>query len=190
MTDLTASNPREPNADEADGDPQGVTPQGATEGAPAVEDSSKSIESELVLTLQRFLRDQGEAYSEAAIRDLPATPSTAFSPAEMVSVLREIGYVASFGRISVNNLSQSHCPMIGFWEDGSAFILTEIKPDGTVKYASTENKLKIKKMSKDQFRQSFPVTLFWRVVTATLRPSRASAGSIPLLHRANGFTYR
>ena len=66
----------------------------------------------------------------------------------MVSVLREIGYVASFGRISANNLSQSHCPMIGFWEDGSAFILTEIKPDGTVKYASTENKLKIKKMSK------------------------------------------
>ena len=45
--------------------------------------------------------------------------------------------------------------MIGFWEDGSSFILTEIKPDGTVKYASTENKLKIKKMSKDQFSAKF-----------------------------------
>ena len=45
--------------------------------------------------------------------------------------------------------------MIGFWEDGSSFILTEIKPDGTIKYASTENKLKIKKMSKDQFAAKF-----------------------------------
>jgi ATP-binding cassette subfamily C protein LapB len=108
-----------------------------------------------VLTLQRFLRDQGEAYSEAAIRDLPATSSNTFSPAEMVSVLREIGYVASFGRISANNLAQSHCPMIGFWEDGGAFILTEIKSDGTVKYASIENKLKIRKMSKDQFSAKF-----------------------------------
>ncbi|WP_347864347.1 ABC transporter transmembrane domain-containing protein [Planktomarina sp.] len=150
MTDLTASKPLDHSADEADVDPQGVT-----DGERAVEDTSNSTESELVLTLQRFLRDQGEAYSEAAIRDLPATSSNTFSPAEMVSVLREIGYVASFGRISANNLAQSHCPMIGFWEDGGAFILTEIKSDGTVKYASIENKLKIRKMSKDQFSAKF-----------------------------------
>ena len=129
--------------------------QSTTEENTPVGNATNSTESELVLTLQRFLRDQGEAYSEAAIRDLPATPSATFSPAEMVSVLREIGYVASFGQYLANNLSQSHCPMIGFWEDGSAFILTEIKPDGTVKYASTENKLKIKKMSKDQFSAKF-----------------------------------
>ena len=150
MTDLTASKPLDHSADEADVDPQGVT-----DGERAVEDTSNSTESELVLTLQRFLRDQGEAYSEAAIRDLTATSSNTFSPAEMVSVLREIGYVASFGRISANNLAQSHCPMIGFWEDGGAFILTEIKSDGTVKYASIENKLKIRKMSKDQFSAKF-----------------------------------
>ena len=150
MTDLTASKPLDHSADEADVDPQGVT-----DGERAVEYTSNSTESELVLTLQRFLRDQGEAYSEAAIRDLTATSSNTFSPAEMVSVLREIGYVASFGRISANNLAQSHCPMIGFWEDGGAFILTEIKSDGTVKYASIENKLKIRKMSKDQFSAKF-----------------------------------
>jgi ATP-binding cassette subfamily C protein LapB len=117
--------------------------------------ATKSSEDKLVQTLQRFLRDQGEAYSEAAIRDLPATPSDTFSPAEMVSVLREIGYVASFGNIPAKNLSQSHCPMIGFWVDGSSFILTDIKTNGTVKYASTENKLKIKKMSKEQFAAKF-----------------------------------
>ena len=117
--------------------------------------ATKSSEDKLVQTLQRFLRDQGEAYSEAAIRDLPATPSDTFSPAEMVSVLREIGYVASFGNIPAKNLSQSHCPMIGFWVDGSSFILTDIKTNGTVKFASTENKLKIKKMSKDQFAAKF-----------------------------------
>ena len=150
MTDLTASKPMKHSADVDSADAQGIP-----EGEHAVENASNSSESELVLTLQRFLRDQGEAYSEAAIRDLPATPSATFSPAEMVSVLREIGYVASFGNISTNNLSQSHCPMIGFWEDGSSFILTEIKPDGTVKYASTENKLKIKRMSKDQFSAKF-----------------------------------
>ena len=150
MTDLTASTPMERSADETD-----VDSQTTTDDDRAIEDKAKATESELVLTLQRFLRDQGEAYSEAAIRDLPANPSSTFSPAEMVSVLREIGYVASFGRISANNLKQSHCPMIGFWEDGGAFILTEIKPDGTVKYAGLENKLKIKKMSKDQFSAKF-----------------------------------
>ena len=150
MTDLTASTPMERSADETY-----VDSQTTTDDDRAIEDKAKATESELVLTLQRFLRDQGEAYSEAAIRDLPANPSSTFSPAEMVSVLREIGYVASFGRISANNLKQSHCPMIGFWEDGGAFILTEIKPDGTVKYASLENKLKIKKMSKDQFSAKF-----------------------------------
>ena len=150
MTDLTASTPMERSADETD-----VDSQTTTDDDRAIEDKAKATESELVLTLQRFLRDQGEAYSEAAIRDLPANPSSTFSPAEMVSVLREIGYVASFGRISANNLTQNHCPMIGFWEDGGAFILTDIKPDGTVKYAGIENKLKIKKMSKDQFSAKF-----------------------------------
>ena len=150
MTDLTASTPMERSADETS-----VESQTTTDDDRAIENKAKATESELVLTLQRFLRDQGEAYSEAAIRDLPANPSSTFSPAEMVSVLREIGYVASFGRISANNLKQSHCPMIGFWEDGGAFILTEIKPDGTVKYAGLENKLKIKKMSKDQFSAKF-----------------------------------
>ena len=167
MTDLTVSKSNEHSADEAD-----VEQESVTDGERALEIAAKAAESKLVLTLQRFLRDQGEAYSEAAIRDLPATPSTTFSPAEMVSVLREIGYVASFGNISANNLSQSHCPMIGFWEDGSSFILTEIKPDGVVKYASTENKLKIKKMSKDEFSAKFSGHLI-----LTRRDSKAEAKS-------------
>ena len=100
MTDLTVSKSNEHSADEAD-----VEQESVTDGERALEIAAKAAESKLVLTLQRFLRDQGEAYSEAAIRDLPATPSATFSPAEMVSVLREIGYVASFGNISANNLS-------------------------------------------------------------------------------------
>ena len=99
-----------------------------------LEQESKSVETALVQTLQRFLRDQGETYSEAAIRDLPANPSLAFSAAEMVSVLREIGHIASFGAISAKNLLPNHCPMIAFWEDGSAFILTDIKSDGSIRY--------------------------------------------------------
>ena len=121
--------------------------------APALE--SKSVDTALVQTLQRFLRDQGETYSEAAIRDLPANPSVAFSPAEMVSVLREIGHIASFGEIPAKKLSQNHCPMIAFWEDGSAFILTDIKPDGSVRYASIENKFKVKKIGAYQFAAKF-----------------------------------
>jgi len=46
MTDLTASKPLDHSADEADVDPQGVT-----DGERAVEDTSNSTESELVLTL-------------------------------------------------------------------------------------------------------------------------------------------
>ena len=99
MTDLTALKPMENSSDLDSADVQGTT-----EDEHALESASNSNEIELVLTLQRFLRDQGEAYSEAAIRDLPATPSATFSPAEMVSVLREIGYVASFGNISADDL--------------------------------------------------------------------------------------
>ena len=120
-----------------------------------LEQGSKSDETALVQTLQRFLRDQGETYSEAAIRDLPANPSVAFSPAEIVSVLREIGHIASFGDIPAKNLSSNHCPMIAFWKDESAFILTDIKPDGSIRYASIENKFKVKKMAADQFSAKF-----------------------------------
>ena len=119
------------------------------------EDATRSAENNLVLTLQRFLRDSGETYSEAAIRDLPANGSDVFSPVEMVSVFREVGFVASFGSIPAKKISRSHCPMIGFWEDGSAFIITDVKPDGSVLYASTDNNLKIKKLSKDKFRSKF-----------------------------------
>jgi ATP-binding cassette, subfamily C, bacterial LapB len=146
MTDLTLSKQVENSITEGSSHEDGTE-----EPSRDLEDTVKPDERALVLTLQRFLRDQGEAFSEAAIRDLPATVSETFSAAEMVSVLRELGYIASFGTISANKLSQKHCPMIGFWDDGSSFILTEIRQDGTVKYASTENKLKFKKLSKDQF---------------------------------------
>jgi ATP-binding cassette subfamily C protein LapB len=146
MTDLTISKQVENSVTEGSSHEDGTE-----EPSRDLKVTINSDENALVLTLQRFLRDQGEAFSEAAIRDLPATISDTFSAAEMVSVLRELGYIASFGTISTNKLSQKHCPMIGFWDDGSSFILTEIRQDGTVKYASTENKLKIKKLSKDKF---------------------------------------
>jgi len=73
MTDLTASKPMERSADETD-----VERKRTTDDERAIEDKAKATESELVLTLQRFLRDQGEAYSEAAIRDLPATQAARF----------------------------------------------------------------------------------------------------------------
>jgi ATP-binding cassette subfamily C protein LapB len=138
------------------------------------EGATQSTENNLVLTLQRFLRDTGETYSEAAIRDLPANGSVVFSPVEMVSVFREIGYVASFGTIPAKKLTQKHCPMIGFWQDGSAFIITDVKPDGSVLYASTDNKLKIKKLSKDRFRSTFSghVILARREIQAEVKSSK------------------
>ena len=138
------------------------------------EGTTRSSENNLVLTIQRFLRDAGETYSEAAIRDLPANGSDVFSPVEMVSVLREIGYVASFGTITAKKLSRSHCPMLGFWEDGSTFIITDIKPDGSVLYASTDNNLKIKKLSKDKFRSKFSghIILARREVQAEAKSSK------------------
>ena len=138
------------------------------------EDATRSVENNLVLTVQRFLRDSGETYSEAAIRDLPANGSDVFSPVEMVSVLRELGYVASFGTIPAKKISRSHCPMIGFWEDGSAFIITDVRSDGSVLYASTDNKLKIKKLSKDKFRSKFAghIILARREVQAEVKSSK------------------
>jgi ATP-binding cassette subfamily C protein LapB len=138
------------------------------------EGTTQSIENNLVLTVQRFLRDTGETYSEAAIRDLPANGSGVFSAVEMVSVFREIGYVASFGTIPAKKLTRNHCPMIGFWEDGSAFIITDVKPDGSVLYASTDNNLKIKKLSKDKFRSKFSghIILARREIQAEAKSSK------------------
>jgi hypothetical protein len=56
MTDLTASKPKEHSTDEADVDKESVT-----DGERAFESAAKAAEIKLVLTLQRFLRDQGEA---------------------------------------------------------------------------------------------------------------------------------
>jgi ATP-binding cassette subfamily C protein LapB len=138
------------------------------------EGTTQSIENNLVLTVQRFLRDTGETYSEAAIRDLPANGSGVFSAVEMVSVFREIGYVASFGTIPAKKLTRNHCPMIGFWEDGSAFIIADVKPDGSVLYASTDNNLKIKKLSKDKFRSKFSghIILARREIQAEAKSSK------------------
>ncbi|WP_298679339.1 type I secretion system permease/ATPase [uncultured Lentibacter sp.] len=130
--------------------PAVTTDQTADAGAKTTPDDTA-----LVQTLQRFLRDQGEAYSEAAIRDLPAEPGESFTPAEMVSVLREIGQVASFGEIPAKTLSQNHCPLLGFWKDGSPFILTDVKPDGSFRVADVANGFKVKKMAAEAFTAKY-----------------------------------
>ena len=169
MTDL--SEPQTLNGSATD---NAISDEVAKDNDITSEDATKSVENNLVLTVQRFLRDSGETYSEAAIRDLPANGSDVFSPVEMVSVFREIGYVASFGSIPAKKISRSHCPMIGFWEDGSAFIITDVKPDGSVLYASTDNKLKIKKLSKDKFRSKFSghIILARREIQAEVKSSK------------------
>ena len=169
MTDL--SEPQTLNGSATD---NAISDEVAKDNDIKSEDTTRSVENNLVLTVQRFLRDSGETYSEAAIRDLPANGSDVFSPVEMVSVLRELGYVASFGTTPAKKLSRSHCPMIGFWEDGSAFIITDIKPDGSVLYASTDNKLKIKKLSKDNFRSKFSghIILARREIQAEVKSSK------------------
>ena len=169
MTDL--SEPQTLNGSATD---NAISDEVAKDNDIKSEDTTRSVENNLVLTVQRFLRDSGETYSEAAIRDLPANGSDVFSPVEMVSVFRELGYVASFGKIPAKKISRSHCPMIGFWEDGSAFIITDIKPDGSVLYASTDNKLKIKKLSKDNFRSKFSghIILARREIQAEVKSSK------------------
>ena len=169
MTDL--SEPQTLNGSATD---NAISDEVAKDNDIKSEDTTRSVENNLVLTVQRFLRDSGETYSEAAIRDLPANGSDVFSPVEMVSVFRELGYVASFGKIPAKKISRSHCPMIGFWEDGSAFIITDVKPDGSVLYASTDNKLKIKKLSKDNFRSKFSghIILARREIQAEVKSSK------------------
>ena len=84
----------------------------------------------LVETLRRFLRDQGESFSAAAIRDLPALSSETFTPDQAVEALQALGYEASFGAIAAATLTLGHCPLLGFARDGSPFILTEITAEG------------------------------------------------------------
>lgn len=109
----------------------------------------------LVQTLRRFLRDQGEAFSEAAIRDLPSLGSERFTPDQAVAALAELRYETSFGALPAEALTPSQCPMICFSHDGTPFILSEITAAQEYVCASPRANFKQDVRSAEEFSRDY-----------------------------------
>ena len=109
----------------------------------------------LLLTLQRLLRDQGVALSEAALRDLPPIGQPDFSPDQAVAALAELGYDASFGELPADAISAHHCPLIAFTSTGSPFIVAERAKNGDYICAAPEEDFRQHPLTAKEFAQRF-----------------------------------
>ncbi|WP_223427371.1 type I secretion system permease/ATPase [Tateyamaria pelophila] len=130
------------------------------------EDSAKSSEEshehtfererehKLLLCVQRILRDNGFNYSEAAIRDLPDLSQEMFNPRDAVSALSNSGFVASCGELKPSEITDGHCPLIGFSKEGDAFLILAVTPDG-LRVADPASGFKERTVNKKAFSGEF-----------------------------------
>lgn len=112
-------------------------------------------EKQLLQCVQRILRTDGQNFSEAAIRDLPDLTEEAFGPRDAVSALSNCGFVASGGQIKAEEITQGHCPLIGFDKEGSPFLILGISSNGMLQIASSEADFAEEKIKSDVFSENF-----------------------------------
>ncbi len=101
----------------------------------ADETEDRRRERSILLSVQRIFRDNGQNYSEAAIRDLPDLTAEVFDARDAVSAFANTGFVASCGELKLSEVTDGHCPMIGFRRDGSAFVILGVPEKGRLRIA-------------------------------------------------------
>ena len=90
-------------------------------------------ENALITAVQRLIQLGGLTFSIGAIRDLGDLKGSNFEFNAALSVLSNLGYKSSFGKIKINKLKPSHCPCIAFDKDGCALVIESIFENGDVK---------------------------------------------------------
>ena len=105
--------------------------------APALDAGSDAVdrfdhEMSMILAVQQVLALAGMAFSTGAVRDLPELTVEVFDPKVSVSALRHVGMDASYGEMTVGDLTAAHCPAIGFLQSGEAVVIRSIEEDGHV----------------------------------------------------------
>ena len=98
----------------------------------ATEVTNKNPESEktLLSATQLFLKHHGIRKSSAAVRDAVEMPHEIFSPKEAINALSNFGFKTSFGNISIKKLTRDFYPIIIFWKNGNAALLTDLHDNG------------------------------------------------------------
>ena len=93
-----------------------------------------SIESEksLISATILLLREYGIRKSGAAVRDAIDISHQYFGPREAVSSLSNLGFKASFGRLTLTNLSDEFFPLIAFKKNGEALVILTAPVDGKI----------------------------------------------------------
>jgi ATP-binding cassette, subfamily C, bacterial LapB len=90
-------------------------------------------ENTLITAVQQLIQLGGLTFSIGAIRDLGDLKGSNFEFNAALSVLSNLGYKSSFGKIKINKLKPSHCPCIAFDKDGCALVIESIFENGDVK---------------------------------------------------------
>ena len=86
----------------------------------------------LIVALQRLFAHHGQTLSEAAIRDLPDLVDDSFGPQQALSALMNSDFVASYGSLSLSELTEAMLPLVAFSNDGDAFLITRLSKNGSV----------------------------------------------------------
>ena len=90
-------------------------------------------ENTLITAVQKLIQLGGLTFSIGAIRDLGDLKGSNFEFDAALSVLSNLGYKSSFGKIKIKKLKPSHCPCIAFDKDGYALVIEDISENGDVK---------------------------------------------------------
>ena len=93
---------------------------------------AREHEAALIFATRWLLSRAGSNHSEASVRDLPDNRGEPFNPNSCVSALVNAGFTASFGKLPLSKLKNSHCPTIGFKPDGTAVIVETVSDAGSL----------------------------------------------------------
>ena len=116
-----------------------------------VETSEKS----LILSVRVLLREHGVRKSAAAIRDAVEMPHDVFAPKQAVSAISSLGFKASFGNLSLSNITSDFYPALAFLKDGNSVIIKEADEEEEIVVIYPHERNRKEVISKDEFGPQF-----------------------------------
>jgi ATP-binding cassette subfamily C protein LapB len=105
----------------------------------------------LLRALQAFLALEGKAFSIGALRDLGDPSELEYTPKSAVEGLTQLGYKSSFGRIRIQRIKDTHCPLIAFTPTGDALLVEGDDPDGLLKVTSFSGRSEQRRIRRKEF---------------------------------------
>jgi ATP-binding cassette subfamily C protein LapB len=112
-------------------------------------------EKSLILAVRVLLREHGVRKSAAAIRDAVEMPHDVFAPRQAVSAISSLGFKASFGNLSLANITSDFFPALAFLKDGNSVIIKEAEEEEEIIVIYPHDRNRKEVISKDKFGSQF-----------------------------------